>query len=80
MMMIIMGLQRTLTTKVPSRFPDAVALQVLNDMEHGAASKKLLGESDEPVRCGVGITFEEQDDRTLAGNTAPSLHPPGKAT
>jgi len=45
-----------------------VAESVLHDMEHGAQSQKLLGEADNSAasaRCGVGITFEEQDDRTL---------------
>jgi hypothetical protein len=43
-----------------------VAEKVLKDMDEDIARKKLLGEAARGERCGVGITFEEQDDNALA--------------
>ena len=58
--LLVVGIVGTLAAMV---YLMSVAESVLNDMENGAASERLLGGSSE--RCGVGITFEEQDDKTL---------------
>ena len=43
-----------------------VAEKVLKDMDEDLSRQKLLGEASRGERCGVGITFEEQDDSSLA--------------